>query len=163
MSVGAYQPWIAFDQSIYNTGGQRFPEAASMTLKRGTPVLFDSNGRIANVGTSPALIWGVALEDGHNDPVAGHSNIHVQQIRVNEKWVITLLEALAQNMMGLAGGDLGVLIDATSGFWYGSTADAGAQCRIVDYVPGPFPAGFAIGDTKASVVVEFHSTKLQVV
>lgn len=163
MAVGAYQPWIAHDQSIYNTGGQRFPEAASQTFKRGTPVLFDSNGRIATVGTSPALIYGVAMEDGHNNSTAGGSNIHVAQIRVNEKWVITLLEALAQNMLGLAGGDLGVLIDATTGFWYGSTADAGAQCRVVDYVQGPFPAGFAIGDTKASVIVEFHSTKLQVV
>lgn len=160
MAVGAYFAWLPHDQIIYNSGCESIPEAASLTIKRGTPVIKDANGRVDAAGASPALIYGVAAEDGHNG-TAGQYELLVWPLRVNQKWRICLLEALAQNLLGLAAGDCGIVKDATTGFWYASTADGGAQCRIVDYVKGP--AGFTIGDTKAAGIFHFHSTKLQVV
>lgn len=159
MAVGAYQAWLPRDPKIFVSGLVEYPEAASQTYARGTPVVLDSNGRIAAAGASPSSIFGVAGESGQNG-TAGQFNTRVWPLRANDIWQLTLNEALAQNLIGQAGGDLGVVKDATSGFWYGSTGDGGAQCRIVDYLQGP--AGFNIGDTKATVFVMFHTTKLQV-
>lgn len=161
-NAGAYQPWIAWDQSTYNHGTNYYPEAASLVALKGTPVILDSAGRIAPCGAGPALIFGVLCETGHNG-TAGQYNVLVQEIRAGDLWVITLLETLAQNLLGQAGGDCGIVKDATTALWYASTADNGAQCRIVDYIQGPFPKGFAIGDTLVSGLFRFHSTKLQVV
>lgn len=161
MSAGAYFPWIAFDQSIYNACTEEWPESLSLACKRGTPILIDANGRVDDCGASPNPIYGVALEDGHNG-TAGQYQIRIARLRVNDKWIIPVLEAMAQNMFGLAGGDLGILKDATTSFWYGSTNDAGAQCRVTDYIKGTTPPGFTIGDTKWAGIVQFHSTKLQV-
>lgn len=159
MAVGAYFAWYAFDQDIYKECTESHPEAASLTIKKGTPVIKDTNGRIDAAGTSPSLIYGVALEDGHNG-TAGQYNILVARLRGGDTWVIPQLEATAQNQFGLAAGDLGVVKDATTGLWYGSTADAGAQCRSRGYISKP--NGMDLGDTKAPVFVQFHTTKLQV-
>lgn len=160
MAAGQYFGWYPFDQSAINECTHSHPEAASFAAKRGTPVLKDTNGRIDVCGTSPALIYGVTLEDGHNG-TAGQYNVLVAEIRAGDAWVIPILEAMALNQQGLAGGDCGIVKDATTGLWYGSTADAGAQCRIFEAEPPP--AGMNIGDTKWPGRVKFHSSKLQMV
>lgn len=160
MAAGAYVAWLPRDPQILISGFREYPEAATQTYKRGTPVTLDSNGRIAAAGASPNPIYGVAGEDGQNG-TAGQYLTRVYPLRANQEWQIALTNTLAQNLIGQAGGDLGVVKDATSGYWYGDTGDGGAQCRIVDYLQGP--AGFAIGDTKALVFVVFHTTKLQVI
>lgn len=161
MAAGSYFAWVPVDlDRSYENGTQEIDEAASQTFKRGTPVVLDSAGRVAACGTSPSLIYGVACTAGQNG-TAGQYKTIVLPLGASGKWRIPLLEALAQNMLGQAGGDLGILVDATTGFWYGSTADAGAQCRVVDWVKPP--AGMNIGDTKAPVVVVFHTTKIQVI
>lgn len=160
MAVGAYFAWRAFDQTIYTARTESIPESASLIINAGVPVIKDANGRIAEAGVSPALIYGVSLEPGHNG-TAGQYNIAIARINSGDVWIIPQLEATAQNEFGLAAGDLGVVKDATTGYWYGSTADGGAQCRAIDYEQQP--AGMSLGDTKAPVHVIFHQTKLQVV
>lgn len=156
MAAGTYQPWMPHDWSTFTNGTVETPEAASLTIKRGTPVVIDTNGRIDAAGTSPTSIIGVSAEDGHNG-TAGQYLMRWWPIRPNQIWRMTLLEALAQTTIGDT--DAGVLIDATSGYWYASTSDGGAQVRIIDYLQGP--AGFVIGDTKATVFVIIKSTKFQ--
>jgi hypothetical protein len=156
--TGAYFAWRAYDQSIYDRCTVSIPEAASLAIKKGTPILIDSNGRASEPGTGPALIFGVALEDAHNG-TAGQYNLLVARIRVGDVWTIPILETMAQNLFGVAAGDVGIVKDATTGLWYGSTADAGAQARIQENVA--WPAGLNIGDAKWPAHVIFHSTKLQ--
>lgn len=135
-----------------------YPEAATLTIKRGTPVVIDTNGRIDAAATTFTSVFGVAAEDGHNG-TAGQYEILVWPIKSYEQWRVPLLTALTQTNM--ADEEVGFVKDATTTYWYASTTDTGAQGRIVDYVRGP--AGLAIGDTKAPVYVVFHGTKIQVV
>lgn len=158
--TGAYQAILPRDQRDYDGGILSYPEAASQTFKRGTPVILDSAGRIAAAGTDPALIFGFSVEEGHNG-TAGQYDALVTPLRASSQWQITLLETLAQNLIGLAAGDCGLVKDATTGFWYASTANAGAQFRLVDYLKGP--AGFAIGDAKVTGYFIPHTTKIQVI
>lgn len=162
MSAGALFGWYAFDQSIYDVCAEYLDEAASLVIKAGTPILKDAAGRVAECGTAPALIYGVAAEDSHNAAASDINKILVYRIRPGDRWVIPVNEALALNMLGVAAGDLGIVKDATTSLWYGSTGDAGVQCRVVDYEKGPTPPGFAIGDTLWAGRVLFHSTKVQV-
>lgn len=158
MAVGAYGPILPRDPHTFTGGLLEYPEAASQTFTRGTPVIIDANGRVAAAGAAPALIFGIACDPGQNG-TAGQYNTRVWPLRASEQWQISLLEALAQTQIGLV--DAGVVKDATTGYWYASTADAGAQARIVDYLKAP--AGLNIGDTKATIYVVFHTTKIQVI
>jgi len=162
MTAGALFGWYAYDQSIYDECAEYLDEVASFVGKAGTPVLKNSAGRIDECGTAPALIYGVIAEDGHDAAASDTNKILVYRIRPGDKWVIPVSEALALNMLGVAAGDLGIVKDSTTGLWYGSTGDAGAQCRVVDFEKGPTPPGFAIGDTLWAGHVLFHSTKVQV-
>lgn len=157
--TGAYQRIIPRDPHILTAGSISQPEAASQTFKAGTPVIYDAAGRIAAAGAAPAVVAGIALSDGQNG-TAGQYNTVFYPLRANEQWQITLLETLAQIQLGLSTGDVGLVKDATTGLWYASTADAGAQARVVDFLSGP--AGYSIGDTKATVYISFHAAKLQV-
>lgn len=134
------------------------PEAASLTIKRGTPVKVDANGRIDAVAATFTEIAGISAEDGSNGS-AGANDILWQVITPGSKWRVALLEALAQTNLGDT--LVGFVKDTTTGFWYASTADTGAQARIIDYVRGPLNTGtVAIGDTKVPVIVVFEPTLL---
>ena len=159
MAVGAHFAWTPKDPAVWTNGTIEYPEAATQTFKRGTPVVLDSNGRIAACGASPASIFGVAATAGQNGSAGQYTTI-VIPLRANQLWRMSLLEALTQNLFGQSGGKVGIVKDATTGFWYASTADTGDQVVLVDYVQGP--AGMVIGDTIAPVYVEFVSTVLQV-
>lgn len=159
MSAGAYVAWRAFDQTIYDVCGEEFAESASLTIKDGTPIVIDSNGRVAALGASAGTPYGVALENGHNG-TAGQYNIKVARLRAGDVWVVPLLETAAINLIAQAGGDCGLVKDATTGYWAASTANSDAQCRVVgfDFVVG----GLQLGDTLAPAKVIFHEDKIQV-
>ena len=157
MAAGAYGPILPRDPRIFSAGTISIPEAASLTIKRGTPVVYDSAGRADAAATSFTSVFGISAEDGHNG-TAGQYELLVWPIKQGEKWQVSLLEALAQTTLGDT--NVGFVKDSTTGYWYASTADAGAQARVVDYIKGP--AGLAIGDTKAQVEIVFHTTILQV-
>jgi hypothetical protein len=55
---------------------QLFPEAASQTFKLGAVVTLVA-GMAQEAGANPTRILGIAAEDGHNDPIAGHSYLTV--------------------------------------------------------------------------------------
>lgn len=132
------------------------PEAASLAIKKGTPVLIDSAGRVAAAGTTFTEIAGFSAEDGHNGTAGQYEMLWIP-VTPGSKWRVALLEALAQSQLGdtLVGW---VKDTGSSGLWYVSTADTGAQSRLIDYVRGP--AGGTIGDTKAAVIVVFEPTIL---
>lgn len=138
-------------------GLRSLPEAASLTIEAGTPVVIDSAGRIDAAASTFTSVYGIAAEDGHNG-TAGQYEILVWPIKQGSEWRIALNTALAQTDLGDT--DVGLAKDTTTGLWYASTSDTGAQARVVDYLRGP--AGGAIGDTKAPVFIVFHTTKLQV-
>jgi hypothetical protein len=158
MAAGAYQAWLPRDADIYGAGTISIPESASLVGRRGTPGLWDSNGRAAACTTAPTAIGFILAEDGHNNATAGGSNVLVWPVRVHQQWKVYLLDALTQAMQGQT--LLGIVQDTVTSFWYASTADTGAQCKIIDYESGP--GGMAIGDTKAPVYVEFVYAKIQI-
>lgn len=159
MAAGAYVAWRAFDQSIYDRCTEEVDESASLTIKEGTPIILDSAGRVAALGASAGTPYGVSLEIGHNG-TAGQYKMKIARLRAGDVWVIPLVQAAAQNLVGQAGGDLGLVKDATTSYWGGSTANADAQCRVVgyDFVVG----GVGLGDTLAPAKVVFHEDKIQV-
>lgn len=153
MATGAYQAIIVRGEQPPLVS---IPEVASLTCKRGTPVLINANGFVDVCGAAPASIYGLAAEDGHNG-TEGQYELLVEPITNTREYEITLLETLAQTQLSEA---VGLVKDATTGFWYASTADAGAQAKIVDYVRGP--GGWAIGDVKARVFIRFDNANIQV-
>ncbi len=158
MAAGAYFAWLPRDPHTFIAGMLSFPEAASLAVKRGTPVVIDTNGRIDLAPVTFTSVFGVTAEDAHNG-TAGANNILVWPIRQMEQWRVPLITALAQT--NIADEEVGFVGDTASGYWGASTTNTGAQGRVVDYVQGP--AGLTIGDTLAPVYVVFHATKLQVV
>lgn len=157
MAAGAYFAWLPRDPKQYMSGMISYPEAASLVVKRGTPVVIDTNGRIDTAASTFTSFFGVTAEDAHNG-TAGQYEILVWPIRQGDQWRVPLLTAFAQT--NIADEEVGFAPDTTSKYWYASTTDTGAQGRIVDYVRGP--AGMVIGDTKIPVYVVFHTTKFQV-
>lgn len=156
--TGAYKAWLPRDPQILTAGTISVPESASLTAKRGTPGLWDGSGNAAACTTLPTVIGFIFAEDGHNGS-ANANSVLVWPLRANQQWQVVLLDALA--LTQIADTELGIVQDTVTNFWYASTADTGAQCRAVDYLTGP--AGFNIGDSKAAIFVEFHTTKIQVV
>lgn len=157
MAAGAYQAWLPRDQAVYEGGTISVPEAASLTAKRGTPGIWDSSGRAAACTTAPGSVGFIFAEDGHNGAAAANQ-VLVWPVKVHQQWKVYLLEALAQADIGRT--LLGIVQDTVTNFWYASTADTGAQCKMIDYESGP--AGMALGDTKAPVYVEFVYAKIQI-
>lgn len=157
MAAGAYIAIEPRDPRTFTSGLIPYPEAASLTIKKGTPVVIDTNGRIDAASATFTSIYGISAEDGHNG-TAGQYEILVWPIHEGTQWKVALLEALTQTTIGDT--LVGFVKDATTGLWYASTADGGAQGLVVDYVRGP--AGMNIGDTKAPVYVIFKTTKFQV-
>lgn len=160
MAAGQYFGWYAFDQSVYTNCGEELPESASLNIKRGTPIVIDSNGRCAALGASAGTPYGVAAEDSHNLAVSATNLIRITRLRAGDTWVIPLVQAAAQNLLGQSGGDLGLVKDSTTGYWGGSTANADAQCRVTGYdlVVG----GVGLGDTLVPTKVIFHEDKIQI-
>lgn len=157
--TGTYEAWLPRDPDIFEKGTLYIAEAASCTAKRGTPGLYSAGGYAAACTTAPTSIGFVFAEDAHNITTSGTKSVLVWPLRATSVWRITITDALTQAMLGVQ--EFGVVQDTVTGYWYGSTADAGSQCRVLDYAQGP--SGFSIGDSKARVYVEFHYTKIQVV
>lgn len=157
MTTFAYIAIEPRDADTRINGLRSAPEAASLTIKKGTPIVFDSAGRLDAAASTFTSVLGISAEDGHNG-TAGQYELLYWPIKQGSEWRIALNTALAQTDLGDT--DVGLAKDTTTGLWYASTSDTGAQARIVDYVRGP--AGGTIGDTKAPVYIVFHTTKLQV-
>ena len=155
-NTGAYQAWLPRDPQSFGAGTILVPEAASLTALRGTPGIWDTNGRAAACTTAPTAIGFIFADAGHNG-TAGQYSVPVWPVREGQQWQVVLKEALAQSQIGNT--NLGIVQDTVTNFWYASTADTGAQFVILDYLQGP--AGFNIGDTKATVYGYFHATKIQ--
>src|SRR4051812_44242774 len=112
-TVGSYQPIIPFDPIVHERGTQSYPEAASLTCKRGTPVIKDSAGRIDVAGATPSVIFGIAAEAGHNG-TAGQYSIIVWPLTAGSLWYVTNVDALAQTDVTNA---KGLVKDAATGYW----------------------------------------------
>lgn len=153
-TTGTYVPITPVDPTVYERGTRSVFEGATDTSKRGTPKIYTS-GLIGPAGTSPSVIAAISAEDGHN-ATSGTKEEIIWPLNSSDQYYCTVLETLAQSSIGT---DVGLVKDSTTGLWYGSTADAGAQAYIVDYVRGP--AGFAIGDAKWLAKIKFHAAKIQ--
>lgn len=153
--TGAYQPILPADADTFVSGLREYEQSASLTGKRGTPVVIDGNGRIDEASQTFTSVFGISANEGDNTG-AGVDKIVVFPIKKGSHWEITLDGVLALTDLSA---EVGLASDSTTGYWYASTADTGAQARIVDYVKGP--GGYDIGDTKARVIIEFKDSVLQ--
>jgi hypothetical protein len=155
MATGAYGPILPVDAETFESGTRQYEQSASFTGKRGTPVVIDGNGRIDEAASTFTSVFGISANTGANTG-AGVDKLIVFPIRKGSKWEITLDGVLALTDLKEA---VGLAADSTTGYWYASTADTGAQAYVVDYVKGP--GGYEIGDTKARVIIEFKDSVLQ--
>lgn len=153
--TGSYGPILPVDADTFSAGTREYSESASLALVRGTPCTIDSAGRVDDAATTFTAVFGITANAAENGS-ADANNLIVWPIRKGSKWEITLDGVLALTDI-IA--DVGLAADSTTGYWYASTADTGAQAVVVDYVKGP--GGYEIGDTKARVIIEFKDSVLQ--
>lgn len=152
VQTGVYGPIFPVDASVYQAGTIELEESASYAGERGTPVVIDANGRVDEAATTPTSLYGISLSEGNNGS-AGANKCQVFPIKKGSRWSIVLDGTLALTDLGTA---VGILKDATTGYWYAAVADSGDQVFIHGIAPG-----WDVGDTKARVIVEFLDTNLQ--
>jgi hypothetical protein len=56
-----------------------YPEAATQTFKEGQ-LVYLASGNVTEVTADGVVIWGIALEDAHNDASAGDHRVQVQKL-----------------------------------------------------------------------------------
>lgn len=150
----AYLPIEPFSPGPHARGQLWVAEKASQTFKRGTPIIITSGfGLTASAG--PSTIWGIAAEDAHNGATDGLYQIGYWTIAPGDLWYVSLKQALAQTDIG---GNYGLVLDATTGFWYADTADTNDQVTVRGYPSGP--GGTAIGDLQSRVIVSIDSANI---
>lgn len=153
---------------------EEFPEGATQTFLAGSPVVLTS-GYIVQCSTAgttgPAEIFGIAVQDAHNDAVAGTSKVAVVRLEATHELYGNLLtNALAADLT-LTAAHLGAracllyyatLVNGTTPGWFiGVTVGATPSVEIVsfrgDQVPSPagrLPTNEAqVGDINARVRV----------
>lgn len=141
------------------------PEAASQTFVAGAPVLW-SSGYVATAAANPDTdtdVIGFALEDGHNDSVAGTSKVKVMPL-IGEVYVeVNFLDSDGTDRT-LAATELGNTCDLSlttisgEAIWHADTAGAAkGALRIVSFktttlVPNSSEVEAVAGDTNARVL-----------
>lgn len=161
MANFAFLPVMPYSEAVYRRGTKSLKEKATQTFLKGALLVNDANGFTGECGAAPAVVGYVAAEDAHNYASDGLGEVLAYQIEPEDLYLFTLLEALAQNLLNVAAGQVGVIRDATTKYWYGSTADANDQITIVDYPK--IPGEGVIGDTRARVIAKFRASKIQIV
>lgn len=120
-------PRIAF-RAVRTLSGNPIPreeflEAAAQTFKQGAPCLVNTSGYLAEVGTNPTYIMGIATRDGQNGTNAG-----------DKKQVIELAhpDTLFVGNMDASAAGTGVTAQANIGAAYGITKHGGSGKWTVD-------------------------------
>jgi hypothetical protein len=149
MATGAYGPIVPYDLELVREGTVPGIEAASQSYKKGSP-LIDSSGKIATAGAAPAAVLGIAFTDA-----TGTTNkpLEYWPIKAGRLYEITFNGTIAQTDINT---NVGIVKDATTGYWYCDSGDTGDQVTIKMLSPG-----WAIGDTKPRVLVTFDAANIQ--
>ena len=127
-------------------------EAASQTFKAGAPLIRNAAGFWEECGAAPALVGGFAVNDAHNNAVAGGATIQYHMVRAGVEFDGVLLATLTQTMLGEEVG----LVKGGDGIWYLSAADAGDQCLVTGY-----NSRYKIGSVNPVVEFQVASANIQ--
>lgn len=149
MATGAFGPIVPWDVEAVRSGTLYGKEAASQSFKKGTP-LINSSGKLATAGTAPATVRGISVKaaSGTTDEV-----VEYYRIQPGVLYEMTFTGTIAQSDIH---SNVGIVKDATTGYWYADSADTGDQVTIESLAPG-----WAIGDTKPRVLVTFNSANIE--
>ena len=128
------------------------PEAASQTFKKGEFVYL-SGGYVTEIGANPALILGMADEDGHNGATAGLYNVAVVIANMD-----TIFEIHKTNSSGVAvvtavtdvGKEFAIYRDTTNS-WATAYDGGGANSRLICLDHSNFDT---VGDTGGRLLVQ---------
>lgn len=134
------------------------PEGASVTAKRGWPVVVTS-GYVVEAASPATAIFGFLAEDAHNDAVAGTHQISVIPALPDVLIEANFLAASAADNV-LAAGDFGGkfrLVKSAGGMWYVEDTGTTTAVKIVNLVPETVsptihPPRAVAGDTNARVI-----------
>lgn len=151
MATGSYLPIRPHSPNIYTRGTLSIKEKASGTWKVGAPLVLNG-GYVEEAGTGPATVKYIAAEAGHNGSADGTYSCIVWPVTDSDLWEATLDNATAQSDIG---NNVGLVKDATTGYWYADQDDTGDQVSVVDFVLTPDLG--AVGDAKSRVIVKFDS------
>lgn len=154
MAAGVYLPIEPHSPGIYGLGTVTALEKASQTYKKGAPLVLNG-GYVEEAGTAPATIKYIASENGQNGATDGAKSTQVWPVEDVNLWKVCAEDALAQTDIGSV---YGLVKDATTGFWYLDSADAGDQMVVEGFVQTPSLG--AIGDTKAQVLARFQAANI---
>lgn len=154
MATGQYRPIEPFSQEIYDRGTVELPEKASVTGKKGSPLIWNG-GYLEVVGTAPATVAFIAARDGQNGATDGAKNMIAYRVTAGDQWEISAEDALAVTDYG---GVYGIKLDTASGAWILDSADTGDQCVVLRAVVTPSLGN--VGDTKHRVIVEFQTANI---
>lgn len=159
MSTGTYAPIVPWDLEVIRIGTvPGLIEAASQSWKAGA-LLILSSGKVATAGTAPSTVSFIAMKDATGTT---NSPVLAWPIMPGRLYEMTVVGSGAAGIFAQAdiGGNIGVLVDATTGIWYGDNADTGDQVTIKALAPGGPAGGWAVGDTKARALVTFDSANV---
>lgn len=149
-----YQPIVPHAATVYVRGTVSIAEKATQTFKRGAPLIYNG-GYVEEAGSAPSTVTFIAAEDGHNGASDGTYNVICWPIIAGDLYYVSLLDAIAQAQLGA---NYGLVKDATTKFWYLSTADTGDQMTVKTFEGGP--GGAEIGDTKSRVLATFDAANI---
>lgn len=158
MAAGKFEPIVPWGLETMREGQlpiAYLQEDASLNVKAGTPVYFNSARQLVECAASFAQAAFITQDASANAASAG-TQIPAWRITDRVIWLVTLNEAFALNQLY---NSYGLVKDATTGYWYLSTANTGNQMMIVGAPDGP--GGTAIGDTKSRVLAVFNTGAIQ--
>jgi hypothetical protein len=150
MATGAYGPIVPFSPSIIERGTSNAPEAAGQDFKAGVPLVFNG-GSLEEAGAAPTAIAGISVNAASG--VTGKA-VEYWPVNTTDEWEMTFDEGSAFDAAD-RGAALGILEDAGTHYWYGSTGDAGAQFYV-----HRLAHGYAVGDSKPRVIGKFATGKI---
>lgn len=164
----ATAPRIAF-RAVKTLSGlsvprENFLEAASQTFKQGAPVALNASGYLAECGTDPVFIMGVASRDGQNGTNAGDKNQFVDLAHPDTLFVGNMDASAAGSGVSAqanVGSSFGITKHAGSGKWTVDTAKkevATGTCRVKVF---NFWGEDAVGDTLGRVLFMFDPSFFQ--
>lgn len=157
MAAGTSQPIRPFSREIFEKGTIALKEKAAQTFIAGAPLKVTA-GYTEVCAAAPESIYAIAAEDAHNSVADGTYDIQVWLLDDQSLWEITLLEAAAVALFGVA--DYGIVEDAGTKTWYASTADVGDQLSLVRSAE-TIGGLTAVADTKTRVLCRFNAANIQ--
>jgi hypothetical protein len=123
MAAGVYQAIVPQDADVFTRGTVELLEKATQTFKKGAP-LVSNGGYFEEAGSAPSTIAYIAAEDGHNAASDGLKSVIAWRVVAGREFVISCEDAHAVTDYLAV---WGLVKDATTGFWYADSADAGDQ------------------------------------